>query len=146
METTILTLGPSTGGIIAIGLGVKRWTVEATMEKFKDICREAFTPREMQKVPLIGTLSKMYHGSVFKTQPLERVLRRYFSETPFFGGSRSRHNLNTSVKVAVTATTALNHQAVVFANYNRPDTTGKAPRYQFIRSDVPSKELRVWEV
>ncbi|KAL1847964.1 hypothetical protein Daus18300_013767 [Diaporthe australafricana] len=141
-----LMVGTNTGGIIAIGLGVKRWTVEATMEKFKDICREAFTPREMQKVPLIGTLSKMYHGSVFKTQPLERVLKRYFSETPFFGGSRSRHNLNTSVKVAVTATTALNHQAVVFANYNRPDPAGKAAPYQFIRSDVPSKELRVWEV
>lgn len=116
------------------------------MEKFKDICREAFTPRELQSVPLIGTLSKMYHGSVFKTQPLERVLKRYFSETPFFGGSRSRHNLNTSVKVAVTATSALNHQSVVFANYNRPDSTGKAAPYQFIRSHVPSKELKVWEV
>ncbi|KAJ0109487.1 hypothetical protein J7T55_000413 [Diaporthe amygdali] len=141
-----LMVGTNTGGIIAIALGVKRWTVEATMEKFKDICREAFTPRELQSVPLIGTLSKMYHGSVFKTQPLERVLKRYFSETPFFGGSRSRHNLNTSVKVAVTAMSALNHQSVVFANYNRPDSTGKAAPYQFIRSDVPSKKLKVWEV
>ncbi|KAG6355196.1 hypothetical protein INS49_004277 [Diaporthe citri] len=139
-----LMVGTNTGGIIAIGLGVKRWTVEATMEKFRDICREAFTPREMQKVPLISTLSKMYHGSVFKTQPLERILKRYFSETPFFGGSRSRHNLNTSVKVAVTATTAF--ESIVFANYNRPDPAGKAAPYQFIRSDAPSKELKVWEV
>lgn len=114
------------------------------MEKFRDICKEAFTPREMQKVPLIGTLSKIYHGSVFKTQPLERVLKRYFSETPFFGGSRSRHNLNTSVKVAVTAATAF--EPVVFANYNRPDPAGKKSPYQFIRSDAPSKELKVWEV
>jgi hypothetical protein len=99
----------------------------------------------MQNVPLIGTLSKMYHGSLFKTQPLERILKRYFSDTPFFGGARSRHNLNTPVKVAVTATTAF--QPVVFANYNRPDPVGaKASPYQFIRSDVPSKELGVWEV
>lgn len=118
--------------------------MEATIEKFRDICREAFTPREMQKVPLIGTLSKMYHGSVFKTQPLERILKRYFSDTPFFGGARSRHNLNTSVKVAVTAATAF--ESVVFANYNRPDPSGKAAPYQFIRSNVPSKELSVWEV
>ncbi|KAG8162296.1 hypothetical protein KVR01_008061 [Diaporthe batatas] len=140
-----LMVGTNTGGIIAIGLGVKRWTVEAATDKFRDICREAFTPREMQRVPLIGALTKMYHGSVFKTQPLERILKRYFSDTPFFGGARSRHGLNTPVKVAVTATTAF--QPVVFANYNRPDPVGgKAAPYQFIRSDVPSKELSVWEV
>lgn len=124
---------------------MKRWTVEAAADKLRDICSEAFTPREMQKVPLIGALTKMYHGSVFKTRPLERVLKRYLSDTPFFGGARSRHGLNTSVKVAVTATTTF--RPVVFANYNRPDPVGgKTAPYQFVRSDVPAKELSVWEV
>ncbi|KAI0137141.1 hypothetical protein BJ170DRAFT_573205 [Xylariales sp. AK1849] len=120
-----LIVGTSTGGVIAIGLGVKKWSVQATMEKFKDLCREAFTPREMKSVPILGMLSSLYHGSLYKTQPYAKALKRYFSDQPFFGGSTHRGRLNISVKVAVTATTLMSEQPVVFANYNRPDPAGK---------------------
>lgn len=116
----------STGGIIGIGLGVKKWTVNATMEKFKDLCREAFAPREMTSVPLFGALSSLYHGSLYKTQPFTKALKRYFSDQPFFGGATHRSRVTTSTRVAVTASTGIERQAVVFANYNRPDLPGKS--------------------
>ncbi|KAI1371265.1 FabD/lysophospholipase-like protein [Hypoxylon crocopeplum] len=140
-----LIVGTNTGGIIAIGLGVKKWTVVATMEKFKDLCKEAFIPREMTKVPLLNTLSNLYHGSLYKTQPFAKALRRYFSDQPFFGGVAQRSKLTISTKVAVTATTGIEKQAVVFANYNRPDLPGKRLPYRFVRSDTPAKEMRTWE-
>ncbi|KAH9898942.1 hypothetical protein F4778DRAFT_178322 [Xylariomycetidae sp. FL2044] len=140
-----LIVGTDMGGIIAIGLGVKKWSVASTLDKFKDLCREAFIPREMTSVPLFGALSSMYHGSLYKTQPFAKALRRYFSDQPFFGGATHRSRLTTSVKVAVTATTSLDRRPVVFANYNRPDPSGKKLPYQFTRSDVPSKEVSMCE-
>jgi patatin-like phospholipase/acyl hydrolase len=156
-----LTLSHSTGGIIAIGLGVKKWTVSSSIEKFKDLCREAFTPREMRSVPVFGALSSLYHGSLYKTQPFTKALARYFSDQPLFGGRTHRSRFDVSLRVAVTATTSMEKQDVVFANYNRPDPVGKRKLpivsvglklivlsvlpYRFTRSDVPFKEVRMWE-
>ncbi|KAI1505709.1 hypothetical protein F5X99DRAFT_215888 [Biscogniauxia marginata] len=140
-----LIVGTDTGGIIAIALGVKKWTVNSTIDKFKDLCREVFIPRKMSNVPLVGALSSLYHGSHYNTLPFEKALKRYFSEQPFFAGGANRSRVATSNRVAVTAETAIDRQAVVFANYNRPDPPNKTLPYRFIRSDAPSKEIRIWE-
>ncbi|KAI2635875.1 FabD/lysophospholipase-like protein [Hypomontagnella submonticulosa] len=140
-----LIVGTNTGGIIGIGLGVKKWTVNATMEKFKDLCREAFVPREMTSLPLFGALSSLYHGSLYKTQPFTKALKRYFSDQPFFGGATHRSRVTTSTRVAVTASTGIERQAVIFANYNRPDLPRKRLPYMFVRSDAPEREMCMWE-
>lgn len=140
-----LIVGTNTGGVIAIGLGVKKWSVSATAEKFKDVCQEGFKPREMTGMPVFGALSSLYHGSMYKTMPLVKALRRYFSDQPFFGGATHNSRQGISTKVAVTAATTVDRQAVVFANYNRPDPPEKKLPYRFTRSDVPSKEMRMWE-
>lgn len=105
---------------------MKKWAVNATIEKFKDLCKEAFAPREMTSVPLFGALSSLYHGSLYKTQPFTKALRRYLSDQPFFGGSTHRSRVTTSTKVAVTASAGIERQSVVFANYNRPDLSLKS--------------------
>ncbi|KAI1773204.1 FabD/lysophospholipase-like protein [Hypoxylon cercidicola] len=140
-----LIVGTNTGGIIAIGLGVKKWAVSAMMEKFKDLCKDAFIPREMTSLPLFGALSSLYHGSLYKTQPFTKALKRYLSDQPFFGSATHTSRVTTSTKVAVTASVGIERQAVVFANYNRPDLPGKKLPYRFIRSDTPSGEMRMWE-
>lgn len=121
-----------------MGLGVKKWTVSATTEKFKDLCREGFMPREMNSLPLFGALSSLYHGSLYKTSPFAKALRRYFSDQPFFGGATHRSVHNTSVKVAVTASAKPGKQAVVFANYNRPDPQGKSKPHPLLSDRAPS--------
>ncbi|KAK8101867.1 hypothetical protein PG999_012241 [Apiospora kogelbergensis] len=140
-----LMVGSNFGGIIATGLGVKKWTTSAALEKFKDLSREAFAPRELNNVPLFGALTSLYHGSLYKTQPFTKALKRYFSDQPFFGGASHRSAHNTSTRVAITATTVPDKQPVLFANYNRPDPPGRKAPYQFVRSDVPSKEIKIWE-
>ncbi|KAK8002141.1 hypothetical protein PG991_014363 [Apiospora marii] len=141
-----LIVGTNFGGLIAIGLGVKKWTTAAALDKFKDLCREAFAPRELNNVPLFGALTSLYHGSLYKTQPFAKALQRYFADQPFFGGASHRSvYCNTSTKVAVTATTVPDKQLVLFANYNRLDPQGQKTPYQFIRSDAPAKEIKIWE-
>ncbi|KAI0024490.1 FabD/lysophospholipase-like protein [Xylariomycetidae sp. FL0641] len=140
-----LIVGTNSGGFAAIGLGVKKWTVEATIEKFKEFSRQAFTKRELGTLPVLSSISTMYHGSVYRTQPLETALQTYFSNQPFFGGAVHRSTLTTSNKVAITTTTAMDKKVVAFANYNRPDPVDKTLPYQFVRADSPAKEMRMWE-
>ncbi|RYP02992.1 hypothetical protein DL764_005446 [Monosporascus ibericus] len=140
-----LMVGTGTGGVIAIGLGVNRWSVNESIKKFKAIVKEAFTPRELTNMPIFGTLSSLLHRSVYKTQPLEKALKGYFDDQAFFGGVSVKSQHYTPAKVAVTATSVFDQQAVVLANYNRPDAVGEALPYEFIRYDTPTKELKNWE-
>ncbi|KAI0403160.1 hypothetical protein F4802DRAFT_316845 [Xylaria palmicola] len=140
-----LIVGTDFGGIIAIALGVKKWSVSSAIDKFKDLCHEAYIPRGISKLPLSGAFSSFYHKSLYKHQPLEGALRRYLSEQPLFGATSHRSRLVASTKVAVTATSAAGRQDVVFANYNRPDLADKQLPYHFSRSDSPAKEVRIWE-
>ncbi|KAI0205198.1 hypothetical protein F4808DRAFT_473273 [Astrocystis sublimbata] len=140
-----LIVGADFGGVVAIALGVKRWSVSSAIEKFKDLCREAYIGRGISNLPLSGALSVFYHKSLYKQQPLEGALRRYFSEQPLFGATSYASRLAASTKVAVTASLAAGGQDAVFANYNRPDIEKIGTPYHFSRSDAPEKEVRMWE-
>jgi patatin-like phospholipase/acyl hydrolase len=112
----------STGGIIALGLGVENWSVEQCIGKFTSLCGDAFTPREFLNVPLLGKLSTVNHRSMYKTKPFEKALQESFEDRPLFGGLNSQEG--HMIKVAVTSTTLMDQQPVVLANYNRPDLQG----------------------
>ncbi len=105
-----------------MGLGVENWTVEQCIGKFTSLCGDAFTPRELLKVPLLGKLSTVNHRSMYKTQPFEKALQEAFEDRPLFGGLNSQEG--HMIKVAVTSTTLMDQQPVVLANYNRPDFQG----------------------
>lgn len=114
------------------------------MEKFTEMCQEAFKPREMTSVPLVGALSSLYHGSLYKNQPLKKTLVKHFSERPMFGGFAPPRQTMSATKVAVISTSVLNEEPVVFANYNRPDPAHEIP-YNFVRPDTPATEMEMWE-
>ena len=56
-----LMVGTSTGGIIALGLGEKRWPVATCMEKFEHLARKAFTKQKGLGFELIDYLIAGYH-------------------------------------------------------------------------------------
>ncbi|KAI1100934.1 hypothetical protein F4804DRAFT_348064 [Jackrogersella minutella] len=139
-----LIVGTSAGAVIALGLGVKGWSVNKTTREFKALYKEAFTPRKMIGIPLLGTLSSTYYGSVYKMKPLEAALRKGFTNRSLFGGIRIRNEM--PMKIAVTSTNALKSKAVVLSNYNRPDPPSQSIPYEFVRPGEPSKEMKIWEV
>ncbi|KAI0437961.1 hypothetical protein F4803DRAFT_565654 [Xylaria telfairii] len=140
-----LIVGTDFGGVIAIALGVKKWSVSSAIDKFKDLCHEVYVARGISKLPFSGAFSVFYHKSLYRHQPLEGALRRYLSEQPLFGATSYGSRLAASTKVAIAATSVANSQDVVFANYNRPDIVEKSIPYHFSRSDTPDKEIRMWE-
>ena len=108
----ILTASRSTGGIIALGLGVQQWSVETCINKFTKLVNKAFTPRLGGMLGSFATLTR------YKSGPLEQALQEVFGNELLFGG---QHDESKSyyTKVAVTASTDTGDKAVIFTNYNR---------------------------
>lgn len=46
----------STGGVIALGLGAKKWSIEACTHHFEYLCQKAFTRRTGGNIPGVGWL------------------------------------------------------------------------------------------
>ncbi|KAF6832216.1 hypothetical protein CPLU01_06315 [Colletotrichum plurivorum] len=139
-----LIVGTSTGGIIALGLGVNNWSVDECINNFKELCSEAFTPRELVGIPVLEKLAIVNHGSMYKTKPFEALLKQRFQgNRPLFGGANNQNEMST--KVAVTSTTLIEQHPVILTNYNRPDTAENELPYRLVRSNCPSREFKVWE-
>ncbi|KAF2188984.1 hypothetical protein K469DRAFT_684250 [Zopfia rhizophila CBS 207.26] len=123
----------STGGIIALGLGIKGWTVQQCISHFMKLVDRAFTPK----------LSGLRLGKrKYRTHPLEEALKDYFKDEPIFGGPHET-SVSYARKVAVTASCETGEQAVIFTNYNRVDD--EQVSYRMERPDDPNNELRLWE-
>ena len=106
----------STGGIIAVGLGVENWRVETCIKHFRRLTDKAFTSR----------LPGMRFGHRYRTRPFEQALQEVFKDEFLFGGAHDESN-SYFTRVAVTATTDTGEKPVILTNYNRGmETQGKA--------------------
>jgi predicted acylesterase/phospholipase RssA len=128
---------------------MKGWNLDKCKSQFKKLAIEAFTPRELHKIPGLGRLSSFIHGSIYKTQPLYRALQHNLGIETFFGGKRVNHSRNRT-RIAVTVTGHRGKRAMVVANYNRSerscsDRTKADPVYSFYRPGNPSQEFKTWE-
>ncbi|KAF2096172.1 FabD/lysophospholipase-like protein [Rhizodiscina lignyota] len=128
-----LIVGTSTGGILAMGLGVENWPVETCIRHFTRLCDKAFTLR----------LPGMRLGRKYRTRPFEECLKEVLPDEYMFGGEhddpRSYHR-----RVAITSTTDTGQSPVIFTNYNRE--VERQVSYKLIRPDNPRNELKRWEV
>lgn len=129
-----LIVGTSTGGILALGLGIKNWTVDYCIKVFLRLVEKAFT-RKFAGGIAFGTTK-------YRTRPLEEALTEVFQDDPLFGGVPDTL-IGSTRKVAVTAATETAEQAVIFTNYNRADD--EQIGYQLMRPDDPKNDLLIRE-
>ncbi|KAI8938298.1 hypothetical protein NX059_005951 [Plenodomus lindquistii] len=129
-----LIVGTSTGGILALGLGIKNWSVDHCIKVFLRLVEKAFT-RKFAGGVAFGT-------NKYRARPLEEALTEAFQEDPMFGGVPETP-LGSTRKVAVTAATETAEQAVIFTNYNRADD--EQIGYQLMRPDDPRNDLLIRE-
>ncbi|KAF2012508.1 hypothetical protein BU24DRAFT_442957 [Aaosphaeria arxii CBS 175.79] len=128
-----LIVGTSTGGILALGLGVKNWRVEDCMNMFTRLIDKAFTRKIFGGV----TLGK----TKYRTQPLDDALKECFGNEALFGGEL--HTPRSGRKVAVTSATETGEQAVIFTNYNRVDD--EEIHYRLKRPHHPEDDVMIRE-
>jgi patatin-like phospholipase/acyl hydrolase len=147
-----LIVGTSTGGIIALGFGVKNWELKNCSQRFQSLCWEAFSPRKLSNIPGLRHMITLKHAAKYETTPLRNVLEKNFGHGRLFGGNSEEDPnhaaKNHAAKVAVTATDEAGKRAIMLANYSRKDTTQNKRRkgyYDFPRPDDPDLELKIWE-
>lgn len=159
-QNSRLILAHSTGGIIALGIGVEGWSIDNCIQEFKALCAQAFTPRRGHGTWGLAHMIQAHHGSIYRTQPLQEALRQVFPEKPLFGGPRFQANQTS--KVAVVTTSEAGLQPIVLSDYNRicGHEEKSLPSFQFCRAitayhlaesylfqrpEKPEPELKVWE-
>lgn len=137
-----LIVGTSTGGIIALALGVQQWPVDRCITMFTSLCNHAYTPR-VKGLPILDLAATISHGSKYKTKAFHEALKDAFGEQDVLFGGRSRSKSSCQTRVAVTSTTSTGSKAIVLANYRRKED--HLPEYDFERPHQPELEMRVWE-
>ena len=137
-----LIVGTSTGGIIALGLTARNWTLEECTRRFEDLVEKTFTRRKGMSVPGLSWIVSNYNHSIYETQPLQEALIEAFTDDQYLFGGRRTDAGSVDVKVAVTATTS-GGQGVVLANYNRLCTEKLS--YHFQRPEKLHGEFKTWE-
>ncbi|KAH7084592.1 hypothetical protein FB567DRAFT_445911, partial [Paraphoma chrysanthemicola] len=137
-----LIVGTSTGGIIALALAVKQWSVHKCIDEFKRLCDKAFTPREFHGIGPLQYLTTASHGSTWKTTPLHEALYESLGSKYLFGGPQDSDNV---ARVAVTTTNEVATKGIVVANYCRKNPKDDRQSYEFLRPSEPHAEMQIWQ-
>ncbi|KAK1832963.1 acyl transferase/acyl hydrolase/lysophospholipase [Podospora conica] len=147
-----LIVGTSAGGLVALGLGQMGWSVDDCIRRFQDLCEVIFTPRVGSKLHIVKTLVEGFHHSRYETRPMEKELKKAFSENCLlFGGTQEERpqfgDGSHSLSVAVVAASIADNKAFVLSNYNRPadPQLPVGTSYHFQRPELASQELKIWE-
>lgn len=75
--------GTSAGALIAMGIGIKDWTIRECKKKYKTLCNSAFVHRNhghIRRWPLV-----LLEGSLYETTPLTMALIREYGAEMIVG-------------------------------------------------------------
>ncbi|KAK5119234.1 hypothetical protein LTR85_007848 [Meristemomyces frigidus] len=139
-----LIIGTSTGGVVALAVGVKQWPISRCINAFAKICDQGFVERPFAGVPVLEQMSSLTHGSKYKTRPWQRVLENSLGTEALFGGER-KANPKFAIKVGVTATSGTAKDALLISNYSRPRSSAHSGSYTLVRCESPDQEFRISE-
>ncbi|KAG0640048.1 acyl transferase/acyl hydrolase/lysophospholipase [Tuber brumale] len=139
-----LIIGTSGGGIVAAGLGIRKFPIQECIEKFHQVSKQAFTKRTGVG-SVLGPLIEAQHRSRYKTTNVADALQRAFGENAILFGGQRYPTRESTTRVGVPATTA-SRRTFLLANYQRPQPSyvGRT-RYTFYRGETAEEELKVWE-
>ena len=114
-----LIVGSGTGGIIALGLTTRGWSVKKCMFHVERILKFALNRRTGRSIPGIGRILESASKEKYDTGGLEHALKEAFGEDDcLFGSLDSRDSLASTSDVAVVASNPIG-TPVLLASYNR---------------------------
>ncbi|KIW04786.1 uncharacterized protein PV09_03974 [Verruconis gallopava] len=138
-----LIVGSGSGGLVALGLTTRGWSVKKCMYHIERIFTHAFTKRHGRNIPGIGKILQSASKEKYDTAGLEYALKEAFGEDdPLFGALNNRDSPSSTSDVAVVAS-SVTGTPVLLASYNRR-CIDPLP-YIFRRPEKPEQELKLWE-
>jgi hypothetical protein len=107
------------GGLIALGLGINRWSIGKCLAEFKSLAVKVFQAKPLAKTSFIGWFMRLFYESIYDSDIVEAALKTCFSSTPLFGISRDdMSTLNSNYCSRVAITTTIDTDCRVFTNYH----------------------------
>ncbi|KAL2783808.1 patatin-like phospholipase [Aspergillus keveii] len=158
-----LGIGPSSGGLIILGLIGMGWEVSTCIQMFDRLARRIFHERRTPalswlprlvfgKNSALGTLvqwlSWFFHDSCYDGQIFDASLREAFPEDRRIFGDTGHRKLNHSwAKFAVVATNiAKETRSYIFGNFNADDwIVDERHEYELFRATHVEDEPLIWE-
>lgn len=114
-----LIVGSGTGGVIALGLTTRGWSVKKCIFHVERILKQALNKRTGRNLPGIGRLLETASKEKYDTFGLERALKEAFGEhDTLFGSLDARDSPASTSDVAVLASSAIGTPTLL-ASYNR---------------------------
>ncbi|OHE93902.1 hypothetical protein CORC01_10801 [Colletotrichum orchidophilum] len=128
-----VVFGTSSGAISAGALCINGWTVDECIARFESLSNEAFTPRGVPSIPIIGSLIRLmmrvpFFATVVRTAALLLFDSRYPSQhieqalRDMFGSDRSIADYSAAdtmgAMVGMTVATVRDASACIFTSYN----------------------------
>jgi hypothetical protein len=105
----------SIGGIIALGLFARGWSVKTSIGKFESLCKRAFTRRWFADA--LAWFRLFYYR--YQTAPLEDALREEFGDQRLFGDAGiAADGTPFDTRIAITAASP-SAGSYVLTDYNR---------------------------
>ena len=137
------------GGIVALGLGVKRWSIAECQAKLtllsqRIFCQESSFTTSLSRATKgwSGTVARaarfLWYGNLYDERTLETVMQDAFGAEDLLAARES-----SDLRVAVTATTNSNPPCDIFTTYDKQEH-GKERAYGWPDHEMAGK-VRIWE-
>ncbi|KAK0628303.1 hypothetical protein B0T17DRAFT_149884 [Bombardia bombarda] len=144
-----LVIGTSTGGIVALGVFEKRWTLNSADGRFRSLATSAFSLRKALKVPIFSKIAEPFCDYKYTTSGIESTLKESLGSGFLFGQTDSKFEIGDRVKVGVVSCQEGRRQPCLIANYSRnPIQRGKDGKdgYDWLqREDQQDKDFQTWQ-
>ncbi|KAH0182402.1 FabD/lysophospholipase-like protein, partial [Aureobasidium melanogenum] len=145
-------VGSSIGGICALGLGTRKWSLEECRMKFLKFTEQIFAPKSCFGrllsrftggwFAILSNVAKLtFFDSIYDSAPIETILQESFGETSLMIQSDLEH----PTRVAVVVNQASTSGPTVFANYNK-SRHSKNGAYTWPAMNNLYRSLKIWEV
>lgn len=128
----------STGGIVALGLGAKQWSVDKCITEFSQVCDKAFIAWKTSDVTGLRSLTMLSKKSKYRTKPLLKVLKQAFGNDKLFS-QVAETNVMQDLKVCVTTTSGDGTTGIAMGNYFRQSQDDHWYQFQAF------KRMEVWQ-
>ncbi|KAK2024520.1 hypothetical protein LX32DRAFT_705335 [Colletotrichum zoysiae] len=157
-----VVFGTSSGAISAGALCINGWTVDDCIARFESLSHQAFTPRGLPSIPLMGSFVRLmmqipFLGTVLRAAAVLLLDSRYPSQhieqalRDIFGSGRSIDDYSAAdtmgTMVGMTVATVEDASACIFTNYNGVGQRGgDRGKYNVLTTDGGGRQVALWEI
>lgn len=135
------------GGLTALAMGTKGWSIDKTIQMFERLAKLAFVRRKVLNIPILSSMLELlisyWADGLYPAENIEAALKEVF------GTDKSildySHATSTGTRIGLPVATIGEPSRCIFTNYNgvgtRDQDQGKLPKHLLKSRNLISRRL-----